>query len=330
MYRKRLILAGVLANILTGCSSPPKLTEPEGQWVDFDTSGAIVGTVATSSPACLNCWQEIQAPIPKESAVAKRISVTSTLLSSPSPAITTAPVVKIKEHTESKPDMKSFVSKDGEKIPLYKALREIIPAEWKVNLSPPVVEKFTHNVSWKGNDQWPYVLRKMLVSYGLKAEINDKKAEIVILYAQQANVPVKSVTPSANPLVTRLPETIVLNPPVVPVVTQGILPPVKKNVPLIKPAPVPVLKVWTLDKGTTLQKGFNSWVEKEICPTAKRKWTVRWDTDTDYPIDYPLSFRAKNFEEATDQLFLLYQQAQIPLYASGYTNQCLIIVHERK
>ncbi|MEA7515300.1 hypothetical protein ONK27_27865, partial [Salmonella enterica subsp. enterica serovar Virginia] len=42
----------------------------------------------------------------------------STLLSSPSPAITTAPVVKIKEHTESKPDMKSFVSKDGEKVPL--------------------------------------------------------------------------------------------------------------------------------------------------------------------------------------------------------------------
>lgn len=176
----------------------------------------------------------------------------------------------------------------------------------------------------------PYVLRKMLVSYGLKAEINDKKAEIVILYAQQANVPVKSVTPSANPLITRLSETIVLKPPVVPVVTQGILPPVKKNAPLIKPAPVPVLKVWTLDKGTTLQKGFNSWVEKEICPTAKRKWTVRWDTDTDYPIDYPLTFRAKNFEEATDQLFLLYQQAQIPLYASGYRNQCLIIIHERK
>ncbi len=41
MYRKRLILAGVLANILTGCSSPPKLTEPEGQWVDFDTSGRL-------------------------------------------------------------------------------------------------------------------------------------------------------------------------------------------------------------------------------------------------------------------------------------------------
>ncbi len=64
----------------------------------------------------------------------------------------------------------------------------------------------------EGNDQWPYVLRKMLVSYGLKAEINDKKAEIVILYAQQANVPVKSVTSSANPLITRLPETIVLKP----------------------------------------------------------------------------------------------------------------------
>ncbi|MDI5754462.1 hypothetical protein MJL79_29895, partial [Salmonella enterica subsp. enterica serovar Montevideo] len=42
----------------------------------------------------------------------------------------------------------------------------------------------------------------------------DKKAEIVILYAQKASVPVKSVTLSAKPQITRLPETRVLKPPV--------------------------------------------------------------------------------------------------------------------
>ncbi len=58
-----------------------------------------------------------------------------------------------------------------------------------------------------------------------------------------------------------------------PVVTQGILPPVKKNVPLIKPAPV--LKVWTLDKGTTLQKGFNSGSKKKF--VRQRKENGRFD-----------------------------------------------------
>ncbi len=46
----------------------------------------------------------------------------------------------------------------------------------------------------------------------IKGRDKRQKAEIVILYAQQANVPVKSVTSSANPLITRLPETIVLKP----------------------------------------------------------------------------------------------------------------------
>ncbi|EBK0918518.1 pilus assembly protein PilL, partial [Salmonella enterica] len=33
---------------------------------------------------------------------------------------------------------------------------------------------------------------------------------------------------------------------------------------------------------------------------------------------------------ATDQLFNLYRKAQVPLYADGYRNQCLIIINEGK
>lgn len=68
-------------------------------------------------------------------------------------------------------------------------------------------------------------------------------------------------------------------------------------------APSPVMKVWKIE-------------------------TVRWDMGTDYPIDYALSFSAANLEAATAQLFTLWRHAQVPLFVSGYRQQCLIVVSE--
>ncbi|BBI92136.1 hypothetical protein [Serratia symbiotica] len=47
-----------------------------------------------------------------------------------------------------------------------------------------------------------------------------------------------------------------------------------------------------------------------------------------YPIDYALSFSAANLEAATAQLFTLWRHAQVPLFVSGYRQQCLIVVSE--
>ena len=93
-------------------------------------------------------------------------------------------------------------------------------------------------------------------------------------------------------------------------------------------APSPVMKVWKIDKGMTLRQGYSLWMSKERCSLDKGKWTVRWDTGTDYPIDYALSFSAANLEAATAQLFTLWHHAQVPLFVSGYRQQCLIVVSE--
>lgn len=92
----------------------------------------------------------------------------------------------------------------------------------------------------------------------------------------------------------------------------------------------PVKKIWEIKKGTTLITGFIEWMNKEKCSSLDGKWTLQRQTDTDYPIDYPLTFHAANFEDATTQLFNLYRKAQAPIYVSGYRNQCLIVISDKK
>lgn len=91
-----------------------------------------------------------------------------------------------------------------------------------------------------------------------------------------------------------------------------------------------VMKVWKIKKGTTLIAGFTEWMVKEKCPSGDGKWKLQRLTDTDYPIDYPLTFTGKNFEDVTTQLFDLYRRTQAPLYVSGYRNQCLIVISDKK
>lgn len=101
--------------------------------------------------------------------------------------------------------------------------------------------------------------------------------------------------------------------------------------PVVVPVKVnPVLKVWEIQKGTTLVTGFIRWMDRDKCPSEDGKWKLKRQTDTDYPIDYPLSFHAASFEDAARQLFNLYRKAQAPIYVSGYRNQCLIVISDRK
>ncbi|MEX0446568.1 TcpQ domain-containing protein [Xenorhabdus sp. SGI246] len=303
MRTKKIILVGLITNALSACSSPPKLSEPEGDWVSFEP---VVSQIPSSQ-------------IHQSSAV--------DIMSQPMPAT----ILTTRQGNYSKT---SFVTDDGKHIPLYTAVRKIVPVSWGVKLSPDVSQNFRSNVSWTGNDQWPHVLRKMLTSYGLVADISETKKAVFVKYSTQTAAPVTTATGkllSDKPVIlatigkdgkTRLP-------PVTPAVTQStkqITPEIPK--PIIKSAPE--IKVWKIDKGTSLKKGFESWVSKEKCPTGNGKWNVRWDTDTDYAIDYLLSFSSASFEDATRQLFNLYRKAQAPLYVSGYRHQCLIVISDRK
>ncbi|EGH9360830.1 hypothetical protein IFG57_003992 [Salmonella enterica] len=91
-------------------------------------------------------------------------------------------------------------------------------------------------------------------------------------------------------------------------------------------APPPIK--FTIKKGETLRSGFAKWAGSDNCAPNK-KWEVRWETDTDYPIDYELVFYSQTFEGATEQLFTLYSKAQIPLFVSGFRQQCLIEVSDK-
>ncbi|MGK7247409.1 TcpQ domain-containing protein [Buttiauxella agrestis] len=324
MKKNKVLIVGLVANAITACSSPPQLTEPDGDWISFEAPQQTTKTTASVR----NPYDGVVLNTAGYAAAANSNTVNSLLTQTPPAGSSLIALVK----------------SDGKKVPLYKAVRSIVPESMSVRLSPDVAQSFRGTVSWTGNDQWPIVLRKMLAANGLKAEINSAPGDVLVQYAQKASVPVTA--PPVKPVMinSAVPSTKpakMLQTPLIPVVTEGPKPapaakvsssakaatPIKV-IPVAKPAPV--LKKWTLDKGISLKAGYLAWVAKETCPGEIKKWTVRWETDTDYPIDYPLSFNATSFEQATSQLFNLYLKAESPLYVNGYRNQCLIVISDRK
>lgn len=312
---KKLLIVGLMANALAACSSPPKLSEPEGDWVSFDAPYTAAPRVTTAAGS----------PV-------RQFAAVSGSYIQPAPPPVSSPA--------RPPVLTSLVTADGKNVPLYMAVRTIVPASENVRLSPDVAQNFRTNVAWTGNDQWPFVLQKMLRDNGLEAVIDANKHEVVIQYGQKAQIPVKPVVPVAStgtkatpvtPVPVAKPKGGLLQTPVVPVVTQGPPVPVATKTAVVQPVPVqPVIKTWTAAKGTTLKAAYLAWAAKEKCSAQNRIWEVRWETDTNYPIDYPLSFSSASFENVTTQLFDLYRRAPAPVYVHGYRNQCLIIINDTK
>ncbi|AWK15621.1 toxin co-regulated pilus biosynthesis Q family protein [Candidatus Fukatsuia symbiotica] len=101
--------------------------------------------------------------------------------------------------------------------------------------------------------------------------------------------------------------------------------PIKAGIiPIVKPVPPP--RIWRVKPGRTLKHVFMKWADDEKCHATKR-WSVRWNTQTDYLIDSPLTFTG-SFEAMTQKLFSLYRHANTPLYVDGYKAQCLIIIND--
>lgn len=235
-------------------------------------------------------------PVPKPvSSLPKSASVTSAQTSSMA-----LPMPSLQKTNTSTLNDSQIVRVGGSQVPLLNAMHRVVPVSWRVRLADSVAKDFKGTVSWAAGKSWIITTDKMLSEHGLKAIYNKNNKEIEIVFNTQPKTEIKL----ANGQVVKPLTTI--------------------------PSPVVVPKVWKIEKGTTLKSGFTEWVSKETCPNGKGKWLLRWETDTDYPIDYPLSFSSKNFEDATSQLFNLYQKAQAPLYVSGYRNQCLIVISDRK
>lgn len=312
--------------LLTGCTSPTVVTGPP--------SGSVVDSYLSRSAADISAMQyrihqsgpSAQRPISPSVNGGKSSQPPRPLIQGGAVRSPQLPVSVIKDS--------HFLRDSGAAPTLRSAVRKIVPADRTVVFDKTVMPDAPEFYTWAGNDRWPYVLNKLLAAKGFKATINENARTVTIepvQSAQAARISTASIaklTPSGlrptvtapstgrNPFHGDLPATPAKSVPGKAILTS-----------LVGP-PAPVVKLWKIEKGSTLRQGFTLWASQERCFSDKAMWEVRWDTDTNYPVDFTLSFRATNFEDATTQLFNLWHNAQVPLFVKGYYKQCLIIVSD--
>lgn len=214
MFKNRVIISGLIINSLAACSSPMELSQPKGDWVDFVTPSVR--------------------PAPSTDADSNKTSTTSVKQYAGSTSVYQPVLAK----PAAAADKDRLVTASGKNVPLYSAVSTIVPPAWAVKLSPDVSAKFRGSLSWTGNDQWPYVLRKSLNAAGLTPVIDGQRKEVIVSFATPVKSEVLQVSPDAlaknNATTTKkLLNGSSLTPPVVPVVT----PPFKQPV-SVKPLPV--------------------------------------------------------------------------------------------
>ncbi|WP_289347212.1 toxin co-regulated pilus biosynthesis Q family protein [Pantoea stewartii] len=302
MQINKLILLALTANTLSACSSPPKLSEPKGDWVSFES----VPVQASAAPSYISVGSQ-----QVDNVTAKQLSGITTPLIQPNS------------------DKTLLVLSNGKNEPLYKAVRSVVPASWGIKLSPEVAQKFRGNVSWTGNDQWPIVLRKMLTGNNLEAKIDDRQKLVVIVYGKSPAfaAPVLAKSMSGKPVMNKPVVSKPVNPFAgTPPPTQSII---HSVVAASKPAVTQPVQTWSISKGLTLKEGIMSWAASEKCSASgTTNWTVLWSTPVNYRVDAPLRFSG-NFLTALNEVFTLYQRAEKPLYAVTNTPQCLIRIEDK-
>ncbi|EPU5783231.1 toxin co-regulated pilus biosynthesis Q family protein [Escherichia coli] len=207
-----------------------------------------------------------------------------------------------------------FVRHDG-KGSLQKALKEIVPSDWTAEISPEVTKTFRRTISWQGNDQWPYVLDKMLRNYGLTVIKNTEKRHLLIDFQQQ-----KGKTSQKAPV---SPDKTPASPVRTPVSSDKL--PQKSLTPVTVPQKQTEKLTWNLKKGSTLRDGLTEWASSSPCGNST--WNLVWDTPVNYRIDAPLIFRG-NFESALKDTLMLYLSADKPLYAFRNIVQCVITIKD--
>ncbi|MBP2157384.1 TcpQ domain-containing protein [Erwinia rhapontici] len=308
--------------LLTGCTSPVVVTGPP--------SGSVVDNMLSRSAADISAMQyrvHQSGPSAKRPTSPAATRNTTTAGNRVAKVGTLSPVPAF---NQSGPGINAFINRPGTAPTLRAAVVAIVPAGWKVTYDPSVKPDAPQLVRWNGNDRWPYVLNGVLGERRLKA-VSDTKLRTVTVSPQQKAQAATGVVPAVpsssatGPKSPFLGSSVATAAPVVPATAKTA---VNVRPPVI--VPKPVMKTWKIDKGVSLKDGFNEWLAKENCGPSPGKWKARWDTDTNYPNDYPLYFSAASLEDATAQLFALYKQAKVPLYVNGYVPQCLVVISDSK
>ncbi|WP_168403393.1 TcpQ domain-containing protein [Erwinia amylovora] len=333
-FNERVGLLPIL--LLSGCASPVVVIGPP--------SGSVVDSMLSRSAADISAMQyRVHQTGPSASRPASPAAKPVRPLT---PGITGASALTVKPATVPPVSVSGagpadgFVRQDGAAPTLRVALRKIIPPRQTVVFDKAVSADAPELWRWEGNDRWQYVADKMLAPRGLKATVNEKTRTVTVEPAPrtQTTHAVTAVSPAILPVT---PIKVALEDAVkakqLPVTRRNPFHGDKASPPAAALAgttdktvvqPLPAMRIWKIERGTTLRQGYEQWVSQEACPSDKPKWTVRWDTGTNYPIDYTLTFHAANFEDVTAQLFNLWHRAQVPLFVSGYRQQCLVVVSD--
>ncbi|EPU8562912.1 toxin co-regulated pilus biosynthesis Q family protein [Yersinia enterocolitica] len=228
----------------------------------------------------------------------------------------------------------------GQAQTLRQAVTRIAPVGWQHSYGPGITPDVRRPLQWRGNDQWPYVLNKLLLQENLQATIYGSTQRIVIsnqfvgstVTPTNSAVPVKPIKLSGNPVLSEskpvsASQVMIKNPfgqklpPVVPV---------NNSATVVMPKTIVSPKVWRIEAGSTLKDTLFNWSATEKCSTpGVSHWTVAWLTPVNYRIDAPLQFEG-SYREALNNLFTLYGSAKVPLYAGVRSNQCVISVDDKE
>lgn len=322
--------------LLTGCAQPAVYTGPP--------SGSVVDSMLSRSAADISAMQyrvhqtgpAAQRPASPAVKPAKPL-ITGTVTAS---ALTNKPSPAPADSVPGAGPADGFIRQGGAAPTLRAALRKIVPSGQTLVFDRSVSADAPELWRWTGNDRWQYVADRMLAAHGLKATLNEKTRTVTVEPVQRAQTshtakPVSPPVPAGSPAkVSSAGIVKATHKPVTgrnPFRGDGLSSPAVTPTPTAAKAevqPLPAVRIWKIERGTTLRQGYEQWVSHETCQSDKPKWTVRWDTGTNYPIDYTLTFQAASFEDATAQLFNLWHRAQVPLFVSGYRQQCLVVISD--
>lgn len=320
--------------LLTGCAQQTVYTGPP--------SGSVVDSMLSRSAADISAMQyrvhqtgpSAQRPV---SPVAKPVKPLTPGITGAS-ALTVKPVSSSPATAPGTGPADGFIRQAGAAPTLREAMQKIVPSGQTVVFDKAVFADTPELWRWTGNDRWQYVTDKMLAARGLKATVNEKAHIVKVEPAQRAQT-AHSAIAASTPVPPGAPTKAAGAVKATPLPTTGRNPFRGNNAvptavgqtsgPVRAVAkPQPAVRIWKIERGTTLRQGYEQWVSQEVCASDKPKWTVRWDTSTNYPIDYTLTFHAASFEDATAQLFNLWHRAQVPLFVSGYRQQCLVVISD--
>ncbi|EBG0062784.1 toxin co-regulated pilus biosynthesis Q family protein [Salmonella enterica] len=205
---------------------------------------------------------------------------------------------------------------------LRQALAKIVPSGWTIHYDMGLKPEVRRPLTWQGNDQWPYVLNRLLAQEKMRADINWTTQKVSVSAASKADAP--AVSP---PVVKATPGKSTGKNPFTGSGGKTSTVPVASHVSGVKPPAVRPVS-WQASVGSTLKDTLLEWTTRDKC-TAGGTWKLAWNTTVNYRIDAPLAFTG-SFRSAINDLFILYGAASTPLYAATQSAQCVLLVDDKE